>query len=360
MTMAAHLSAEAADGWSPPAGLTARIPLKNLFGPPAAGRRVTARVQLTPGFPTLRGLEDYRFSAPKKAKEPYSDELPPATPNAAGEAQFNLALERFARATYRLRFISEGYEAEGGRSVTAEAGAVVSNQSFLVGYKPDGDLRYLHKDSERAVEFIAVGPDGKKLVVRKLRLARIRVSYVSVLARQFDGTYKYQSVKKEIPVSDASLAIAATGLTVPLPTAEPGDFALVVRDSAAIELSRVEYNVAGAANLARSLERNAELQLTLDKGDYAAGETIELQVQAPYAGAGLITIERDRVYAWRWFRAATTSSVQRIPLPDGVEGNGYVSVSFVRDVRSEEHTSELQSRLHLVCRLLLEKKKKKQ
>src|SRR3989442_10578230 len=28
-------------------------------------------------------------------------------------------------------------------------------------------------------------------------------------------------------------------------------------------------------------------------------------------------------------------------------------------VRSEEHTSELQSRPHLVCRLLLEKKKKK-
>src|SRR5437870_7927373 len=30
-----------------------------------------------------------------------------------------------------------------------------------------------------------------------------------------------------------------------------------------------------------------------------------------------------------------------------------------KDVRSEEHTSELQSRGHLVCRLLLEKKKKK-
>src|SRR5207237_1771960 len=31
----------------------------------------------------------------------------------------------------------------------------------------------------------------------------------------------------------------------------------------------------------------------------------------------------------------------------------------VRDERSEEHTSELQSHLNLVCRLLLEKKKKK-
>src|SRR2546422_4618724 len=33
------------------------------------------------------------------------------------------------------------------------------------------------------------------------------------------------------------------------------------------------------------------------------------------------------------------------------------SVEGAQDPRSEEHTSELQSRLHLVCRLLLEKKK---
>src|SRR5216683_4669239 len=34
--------------------------------------------------------------------------------------------------------------------------------------------------------------------------------------------------------------------------------------------------------------------------------------------------------------------------------------AMARSVRSEEHTSELQSRSDLVCRLLLEKKKKKQ
>src|SRR2546429_1460030 len=33
--------------------------------------------------------------------------------------------------------------------------------------------------------------------------------------------------------------------------------------------------------------------------------------------------------------------------------------AYAAAYRSEEHTSELQSRLHLVCRLLLEKKKKK-
>src|SRR5437870_9135181 len=38
--------------------------------------------------------------------------------------------------------------------------------------------------------------------------------------------------------------------------------------------------------------------------------------------------------------------------------NGVAEGSSLSQVRSEEHTSELQSRGHLVCRLLLEKKKK--
>src|SRR2546422_3215635 len=48
---------------------------------------------------------------------------------------------------------------------------------------------------------------------------------------------------------------------------------------------------------------------------------------------------------------------------DLVEGGdapaGAMRFLEVGERRSEEHTSELQSRLHLVCRLLLEKKKKK-
>src|SRR5687768_18093892 len=43
-----------------------------------------------------------------------------------------------------------------------------------------------------------------------------------------------------------------------------------------------------------------------------------------------------------------------------LKSNWYAVASPSGVVRSEEHTSELQSRLHLVCRLLLEKKKHKQ
>src|SRR5256884_2827763 len=42
---------------------------------------------------------------------------------------------------------------------------------------------------------------------------------------------------------------------------------------------------------------------------------------------------------------------------DGAKGNDSCLKIRTLPHRSEEHTSELQSRLHLVCRLLLEKKK---
>src|ERR1022692_2138533 len=42
-----------------------------------------------------------------------------------------------------------------------------------------------------------------------------------------------------------------------------------------------------------------------------------------------------------------------------IVGNQVASFVFIQLLRSEEHTSELQSPCNLVCRLLLEKKKKK-
>src|SRR2546429_7053552 len=44
--------------------------------------------------------------------------------------------------------------------------------------------------------------------------------------------------------------------------------------------------------------------------------------------------------------------------PGSCPAGGATTPTRAGVVRSEEHTSELQSRLHLVCRLLLEKKKK--
>src|SRR5260370_4854419 len=56
----------------------------------------------------------------------------------------------------------------------------------------------------------------------------------------------------------------------------------------------------------------------------------------------------------RTFRGADERELPELEIP----GTKFSVRNAIRFLRSEEHTSELQSHLNLVCRLLLEKKKK--
>src|SRR5438876_5386559 len=61
---------------------------------------------------------------------------------------------------------------------------------------------------------------------------------------------------------------------------------------------------------------------------------------------------------FRSLRNGSRRGCGRYRLPDGLFASGPGRTSDERPItRSEEHTSELQSPVHLVCRLLLEKKK---
>src|SRR5690348_11550971 len=57
-------------------------------------------------------------------------------------------------------------------------------------------------------------------------------------------------------------------------------------------------------------------------------------------------------------QACTGPVAARWPTADAGRASSYENRTRRRPRRSEEHTSELQSPVHLVCRLLLEKKKK--
>lgn len=336
LKIGAHLSSESAEGWVSPVELKGLVTLDNLFGTPATDRKIRASITLNPANLSFSRFKGYSFFDPLRAKESFHEELADGKTDENGEAKFDLGLARFARATYQLRFSAEGFEAEGGRGVAAQAAVLVSPMGCLIGYKPDGNLRYINKDSNRTIDFIAINPQVEKIAASDLTLALIERKYVSVLTKQTSGTYKYESVKKETTLEEDSFSIPVEGFRYAVPTAQAGDYALILRDNQGTELNRIDFTIAGTGNLTRSLDKNAELQLSINKSDYAPGEEIEINIRAPYAGAGLITIERERVYLYRWFKTDANNTVQKIRLPDDIEGNGYISVTFIRDINSNE------------------------
>ncbi len=338
MKISSSFSRSIADGWTAPTDLKAQVVLKNLFGTPAQDRRIVASYSLSPITPNFKKYKDYSFSPLHGKNDRYiQTPLNDKKTDSEGKASFDLDLNAVGSGLYSLRFEGEGFEnEEGGRSVVSSSRILVSNLPYLVGVKRDGDLNYINVDAERKIHLLAIGPSLEGMDVNDVSLNLIEKKYVSALIRDSNGAYKYQSIQREMPLKSSTKKIPAKGLNVDLDTGKPGDFVLVVKTLDGIELNKIEYSVAGNAIQLGRMDRNAELQLKLSKSDYKPGENIELEIRAPYEGRGLITIERDQVYAHKWFRSSGAKSIESIAVPEGLEGNAYVSVSFLRDINSKE------------------------
>lgn len=324
-----------AAGWVGSKGLKTLVDVKSLFGVPSSGNTVRGQINLAPRIPRFKGWEDWEFTVNTSDFEPYRQELAEQRTGDDGLARFSLDLSMYRAPVYQLAFSARAMEKDSARGVGALASVLVSDLPWLIGVKADGNLSYIKRQAVRTLNFAGIGPDLKALRIPDIEFALYQRVWVSVLTQGENGVYNYRSVEKKKLLGSSVKVIPAGGLNVPLDTSNAGDFELVVL-SQGKEILRRSYSVAGNQNIARSLERNAELGLGLDKTDYVAGEEIAVSVQAPYTGFGLITIEREKVHAFRWFKTDTLASVQRIRVPEGLKGNAYVNVSFVRGSDSKE------------------------
>lgn len=340
----ANWQPEAPKGWQDETSLLAAVNLQNLYGNPAAGHTLQAEYSLTPAAFYFSEFAGYTFRDPLQEQQTrsYKDSLPEALTDANGNAELALNLDNFEKGTYRLQLNIDGLEAGSARGVGTSLNTLVSPAKYLVGWKADGKLGYLHKDSEHKISFIATNNNLQPQSLDNLTLQLAKKEYISSLSEQKNGTYKYQMVAKENILQHRPFAISEAGTEETLPTAKAGEYILKVLNAENQVLAKIEFNVAGAANLLQSADKNASLSVKLNKTEYAADENIEMQISAPYSGYGLITIERDKVYAYKWFKTDTSAFSQSIVMPSGPEGNAYLNIAVFRSLQSPEiYTSPL-------------------
>ncbi|WP_115711603.1 alpha-2-macroglobulin [Legionella sainthelensi] len=338
MKITTQLSPKPSSGWSSPTGLKGEVNLWNLYGAPAAHRRISAKILLVPQKVEFEQYPEYVFVDPlldpKKPPKVFTETLSDMTTNDNGKAEFDLNLDRYEKATYQLTFFAEGFESEGGRSVTSQSKALISPLPYFVGYKPDGDLSFIKQNSARGIHYIAVNPQLNKEEVKDLKIQLISLQPITTLVKKPDGTYQYQSIIQSKVLSTTPFNIAEQGTDYTLPTQQIGNFSLNVLSKDDTVLNQLKFSVVGASQ--QPLAKNAELSIKLNKPEYQVNEDIEIQITSPYTGSGLITIERDRVYAAQWFKTDTTNSIQTIHIPADFQGDGYINVAFIRDWESPE------------------------
>ncbi len=327
-------------GWSDAKSVKAEVLLQNLYGTPAVDHEIKASYVLTPTLFRFKEYSGYVFLSPQlkdgDVRKSFNGELPLQKTDEKGKALVDVDVAQFEHGPYELRLFIEGLEKEGGRGVKTSVGALIYENSFLVGWKADGDLGYVAKGAKRSIDFVAL--DNKLTAINKndLVLRLMRREMVSNLVLMPNGTYEYKMMPKESEISQQNWQISAQHTTEFVPTDEAGDFVWRIEDKNGTLVAKVEWSVAGNSNNVGLLDKNANMNLKLNHDTYVAGSEIEMQISAPYAGYGLITIERDSVYAYKWFKTDQLTTIQKIQLPENVEGNAYVNVAFFRDIQSPE------------------------
>ncbi len=334
-------------GWIAAQNMTANVSLRNMFGTPAPDKRISARVILTPASFKFEKYPDYKFTngfisgtglADASAARTVTREQDEVRTDDNGNAviELNLADQISDDATYNMTMIVNGFEGDSGRSVQTAIKARVSRAKYLVGWHANSDLSYIKLGAQRSVNLIAVDNSGTRAAAADITLRLVRRENLTSLVKDGAGYYKYQTVTRDKTITQRNVTIPDAGMDVSLDTATPGTYYLQALDADGKILANIEYFVAGNGNTDLQSDTRAELRIKLDAAQYAPGANIAVSITAPYVGYGLITLERDKVYAFKWFKTDTTNSVQHIELPDNFEGTGYVNVSFVRDINSRD------------------------
>ncbi|WP_300923125.1 alpha-2-macroglobulin [uncultured Desulfovibrio sp.] len=337
-TLRLHVGVPTRKGWLPVTDDTAAavtVALRNLYGAPAAGRKVRARVALAPAEFRFTGYEGYVFTdAARFTGRPQERRLPEVVTGPDGTAAVPLPADMLGGASVRVAVAAEGFEADGGRATLGTGSFLASPLTRMVGYRPVGaltNLDFIPQGQRAELEFLAVDPELRRVSLEGLEFSVAARRYVTSLVSDGNGGYRYDEVPVDAASTTVRHAIPESGLRFSLPVDEAGEYLLTVRDASGAVLASVPYAVAGERPEAPdALPAAARLRLRLDRERYAAGESIALSLSLPYAGTGLITLEREGVAAFAWFEAPAGDRVERIVIPEGFEGRGYVNVSFTR------------------------------
>lgn len=320
--------------------LQINVNVQNLYGSPAQGNEVKASVRFIPTKFSFDDYKNYKFydtlrnnnSLINEEKVPLSSQ----ETDVEGNTTFDIDLNKYSKGTYIMRFNAEALEQESSKAVSTSVSAYISPLEYIVGYKTASNLSFLNKGSETTIDFIALNNNLEKIDLKDLTLVFQEQSYVSALTKQYDNVYRYQSVLQEKEISRQKININKTGTTVNLPTEAPGHYSAVLYNNSGEALNKIEYFVTGASNTSFNLEKDAILTMYLEKQSFEPGEEVTINLITPYAGIGLITLEGDKVYTSKWFKADTTSSIQTIKIPNTVVGGAYLNISFVRSLSSPE------------------------
>ncbi len=320
--------------------LVYNITANNLFGSPAINSTVKASISANPVSFHFKGYDDWSFFDAAKLEKSIKHDLGVHETDENGKVKINIDNQFWGNQSAILRLTAQIYDASGSSNVKVDSSLIVSPLKAVLGYTTTSNLQFLTKGEKAKISLIALDAMEKKVALGKVNVELYHVDRVKTLIKDSNGQYRYTQMPKEKLLSKEEITLADSIQDFDLTTDNIGEKVLVFKDNEERVLQRITYNVVGDSQVQFDTYNKANLQAYLDKKEYKEGDSIKVAMKLPYEGAGLITIEREKVYTQKWFTADKGDSVEEIEIPKGLEGKAYINVLYFRNIEDEDIFTE--------------------
>ncbi len=268
-----------------------------LFGAPAAGLDLEATLSITASDQPFAEWKDYQFGLMDETVDTIQSTLTdlPQT-DISGKAEIDMRLPDLPVTTKPLKAdVSVRMREPGGRAVEKTASLPIEATQPAIGIRSEFEGGAAPEGQAAAFKLIAVDKDGKLVAAKKASWTLKRLSrdwqWFNV-----EGEWRYEAITRASKLANGTIDLGADKPTDFSQMLNWGEYRLEVvaegMTPASIDFSSGYYYYDSA-----KADTPDTLKVALDKTDAKTGETVNVKIEARYAGKVTVRIVGDRMLA---------------------------------------------------------------
>ncbi|MEY3443691.1 MAG: hypothetical protein RLZZ519_1972, partial [Bacteroidota bacterium] len=217
-----------------------------------------------------------------------------------------------------------------GHSVIAQRPFSVATRDHFLGIKEHG--QYFNVNDFYRLDFVPMDFSDQIAKGLKMEVRLVHFEWKRSMRKDTKGFY-YVSENEAITLKTDTITQGNDINRYTLRIAQAGNYELIVTMLDGSGSQRRQFSAYGKSVATESsfgVNREGTVAIKFDKSNYKVGEKARILLTAPFSGRMLITLERDKVYEYRYVDVQNNSTEVTFPIKDVHAPNVFVTATLFR------------------------------
>jgi alpha-2-macroglobulin len=212
----------------------------------------------------------------------------------------------------------------------------VSSRTNYLGLREHGS--YFNTNDTYNLEYVAVNYGDQPAKNLKMEVRLVRFDWKRAMRKESNGFY-YVSESESVELQRDTITQQGDLNRFAMRLTQAGNYELTITllDSSGSK-KRTQFSAYGKSVATASsfgVTREGTVAISFDKTSYKVGENARVLLTAPFSGRMLLTLERDKVYEYRYVDVQNNAAEVILPIRDAHVPNVWVTATLFRPQKNK-------------------------